>query len=280
MRPSVSEVSCWNWTVLRAGTLRLDGGGMFGVVPRAIWSKLSTPDEANRIGLQTNCLLLRCGDRVVLVETGCGDKWSDKSRSIFAIEERTVVDALGEQEIAPWDITDVIVTHLHFDHAGGLTKAEDGDAVPIFERATVHVQGREWDDAIANRSTMTGTYLRTHLDPIADRVSLLDGEQVILPGVRSWPMPGHTWGQQAVLIDTADGVVCFPGDVCPTRHHVGAPYSMGYDMLPYQNMLSKRLLLERAATESWTLVLDHDPDHAVFRVHAADAWFALEAVSP
>ncbi len=276
----MSDVSCWDWAVLQAGTLRLDGGGMFGVVPRAIWSRLTLPDDANRIGLQTNCLLLRSDDRTVLVETGCGDKWSAKTRTIFAIEDRTIIDALGEQGVSPGDITDVMVTHLHFDHAGGLTRVDGDDVVPVFENAAVHVQGREWEDALANRSTMTGTYLRTHLDPIADRVSLLDGEQVILPGVRSWPMPGHTWGQQAVLIDTAEGVVCFPGDVCPTRHHIGAPYSMGYDMLPYQNMLSKRLLLERAAAESWTLVLDHDPDHAVFRVHADGDWYAVEAVVP
>ena len=275
----MSEVPLWDWTVLRAGTLRLDGGGMFGVVPRAIWSRLTPPDEANRIGLQTNCLLLRCRDRVVLVETGCGGKWSDKARAIFAIEERTVADAIREQGISPGDVTDAIVTHLHFDHAGGLTKVAGEEVVPVFERADVHVQGREWEDALANRSTMTGTYLRTHLDPIADRMRLLDGEQAILPGVRSWPMPGHTWGQQAVLIDTADGVVCLPGDVCPTRHHVGAPYSMGYDMLPYQNMLSKRLLLERAAAESWTLVLDHEPGDAAFKVYADGDWYALDPLA-
>ncbi len=269
----------WNWTVLQAGSLRLDGGGMFGVVPRAIWSRLTPPDEANRIALQTNCLLLESQGHRVLVEVGCGDKWSGKSRRIFDIEERTVCDAMQEQGVSPADVSDVIVTHLHFDHAGGLTRlSEDGDAVPVFGNATVHVQGREWEDAIANRSTMTGTYLRNHLDPVADCVALLDGEQQILPGVRTLPAPGHTWGQQAILIDTADGTVCFPGDVMPTRHHVGAPYSMGYDMLPYENMLTKRSLLEQAAALSWTLVLDHDPDHAVYQAHAEKDWFALEPV--
>ena len=154
---------------------------MFGVVPRVMWSRLSPPDESNRIGLQTNCLFLKSGDQAVLIETGCGDKWSEKMRSIFAIEERTVVDALAEHGVSPSDIGDVVVTHLHFDHAGGLTRQDGDDAVPVFGSASVHVQGREWEDAIANRSTMTGTYLRTHLDPIADRVILLDGECNILP---------------------------------------------------------------------------------------------------
>jgi len=126
---------------------------------------------------------------------------------------------------------------------------------------------------------MTGTYLRTHLDPIVDSVRLLSGDEEILPGIRSLPMPGHTWGQQAVLVETEQGIVCFPGDVMPTRHHVGAPYSMGYDMLPYENMLSKRLLLERAADESWTLVLDHDPAYPVVRVHRDGDWFELETCS-
>ena len=269
----------WDWTLLRAGSLRLDGASLFGVVPRVMWSRLSPPDESNRIGLQTNCLFLKSGDQAVLIETGCGDKWSEKMRSIFAIEERTVVDALAEHGISPGDIGDVVVTHLHFDHAGGLTRQDGDEAVPVFGSASVHVQGREWEDAIANRSTMTGTYLRTHLDPIADRVILLDGECNILPGIRSWPMPGHTWGQQAILIDTDDGVVCFPGDVCPTRHHVGAPCSMGYDMLPYENMLSKRRLLDRAASESWTLVLDHEPGDATFRVHVEGNWFVLEPLN-
>ena len=249
---------------------------MFGVVPKAIWSRAVTPDSSNRIGLQTNCLLLRSDDRVVLVETGCGDKWSEKSRSIFAIENRTVVDGLREVGVSPGEVSDVIVTHLHFDHAGGLTSIDaTGQCARVFSEATVHVQGQEWEDALANRSTMTGTYLKSHLDPIVDCVNLVDGDQTILPGIRAWPMPGHTWGQQAILIETSDGIVCFPGDVCPTHHHAGAPYSMGYDMLPYQNMLSKRLLFERAAEESWTLVLDHDADNATYSVEKDGDWYTL-----
>jgi len=275
MRQPVSE-PVWTCEVLQAGSLRLDGGGMFGVVPRAVWSRLAEPDDQNRITLQTNCLLLKWGDRTVVVETGCGDKWTDKARGRFVIERRTVVDALAEHGVQPDDVTDVVVTHLHFDHAGGLTTLAEGQAVPVFGRARVHVQGREWEDALANRSTMTGTYLRDHLDPIADAVSLLDGDGEVLPGVESIMMPGHTWGQQAVLIHTSDGPVCFPGDVMPTRNHVGAPYSMGYDMLPYQNMQSKRALLERAEAASWALVLDHEPGHPVFDVLKDGDWFCLE----
>lgn len=262
-------MSSWSWRLLRAGTLRLDGGGMFGVVPRTLWSKLTAPDELNRILLATNCLLLQRDDQVVLIETGCGDKWSDKERALYAIERRTIVDALREAGVAPDAITDVIVTHLHFDHAGGLTRLDDrGAAVPTFPYARVFVQRTEWDDALANKSTMTRTYLRNHLDPIADRVRLLYGATGVpgLPGVRVLPVPGHTWGMQAVLFEDDEGTICFPGDVIPTIHHAGAAFSMGYDMMPYENMLTKKTLLARARHENWRLVLDHEPGSAIVRV--------------
>lgn len=250
---------------------------MFGVVPKALWSKLVEPDGLNRIPLQTNCLLLRGGGRTVLVETGYGDKWTDKDRAIFALEHRTVIDALHQVGVAPEEIDHVIVTHLHFDHAGGLTRlGPSGDPTPTFPRAEIVVQRTEWQDALANKSTMTRTYLRSHLDPIRDRVRLVEGATEVLPGIHVEPDPGHTWGQQMVRFDDGEGVVCFPGDVMPTANHVGLAFNMGYDMLPYENMVSKRALLERAERGGWRLVLDHEPGDPVVRVErepdAADRW--------
>lgn len=250
--------------LLRAGCFRLDGGGMFGVVPRVLWSKLVTPDERHRIPVQTNCLLLRDGRHTVLVEAGYGDKWSDKERDIWDLERRTVVDALAEVGVEPAAVTHVVVTHLHFDHAGGLTHLDDeGGLHPTFPQAEIVVQRQEWEDALANRSTMTRTYLRSHLDPIAERVRCVEGEVEVLPGLTVWPMPGHTWGQQAIRFDDGEGTVCFPGDVLPTAHHVGSAFSMGYDMLPHENMLRKTALLARAEAEAWRLVLDHEPQQPV-----------------
>lgn len=272
-------MAVWNWTLLRAGLMRLDGGGMFGVVPKALWSRLVEPDEQNRIPLQTNCLLLECDGRRVLVETGCGDKWTDKERAIYGLEQRCVLDALAEVDVSPESIDRVVVTHLHFDHAGGLTRVVDGVAVASFPNADVVVQRREWDDANANRSTMTGTYLRTHLDPVADVLCLVDGAAEVEPGLRVLPDPGHTWGQQAVLIDAADGKLCFPGDLLPTVHHLGAAWSCGYDMEPYQSKLTKTWLFERACDEGWLLVLDHEPGDAVHRLVRNDrGWYGLSKV--
>lgn len=252
----------WRVTPLRAGGFRLDGGGMFGIIPKAVWGAWSPADAENRIALNTNCLLLDDGSRKVLVEAGYGDKWTPKERAIYAMESRTIVDALRDIGVAPEAIDEVVVTHLHFDHAAGLTTLDSSGApVPTFRRASVHVQRREWDDAVANRSTMTRTYLDSHLKPIAGAVRIHDGPGEILPGIAVAPLPGHTWGQQGVLVrDESGGLTVFPGDVLPTAHHAHPSASMGYDMLPFENMLTKRALLARAADEGWRLVLDHDPN--------------------
>ncbi len=257
----------WKWTLLRAGRFGLDGGSMFGVVPKALWARRTPPDDLNRIPLQTNCLLLEGQGKRLLVETGYGDKWAAEDREIYAMQARSVLDALAEQGVRPEDIDLVLVTHLHFDHAGGLTRSGDsGEPVPSFPRAEIIVQRGEWEDALANRSTMNRTYLRSHLDPVADRIRAVEGEAEILPGLVVWPMVGHTWGQQALRFQDDDGWVCFPGDVMPTFQHSGLAWNMAYDMLPYTNMQSKQDLLERAREEGWRIVLDHEPGDPLVRV--------------
>jgi len=250
---------------------------MFGVIPKSIWSKLTPPDDLNRIALQTNCLLLddHEGTRV-LIETGFGDKWSDKERGYYDLQHRTIADAIREIGLdtsAPGTINHIIVTHLHFDHAAGLTTPGPAgppgqpslEPIPVFPNAPIHVQKTEWDDALGNKSTMSRTYLRSHLDPIAGQVVLHDGAAEVFPGagIHVEPMPGHTWGQQAVLFDDEHGTVIFPGDVIPTVNHIHPAFSLGYDMEPYTNMLTKQRLLHRAADEGIRLVLDHETGHAV-----------------
>jgi glyoxylase-like metal-dependent hydrolase (beta-lactamase superfamily II) len=274
-----AELAPSSWKVLRAGGLRLDGGGMFGLIPRSMWGRWMPPDADNRIGLAMNCVLLeRHGEggggrvRRTLVEAGAGAKWTDKERAIYEFARapdggvRTVEHALAEIGVDPSTIDDVVVTHLHFDHAGGLTRlAADGTPEAVFPRARIHVQRQEWTDALANRSTMTRTYLRTHLDPIADRVVTHQGEAEVAVGVRVMPAAGHTWGHQIVMWRDEQGMVCYAGDVIPTRHHVHLSASLGYDMLPYQTMLTKRALLEVADREGWRLVLDHEAGDCVMQ---------------
>lgn len=261
----------WKITLLRIGEFRLDAGCMFGIIPRDVWMRWLTPDEHNRMRLQQNALLLERDGRMVVVEVGIGDKMNAKERDMYAFDGRAVHDALGDVGCDPAGVSTVIVTHLHFDHAGGLTRtsAERTDHPALtFPNARIIAQKREWDDAIANRSTMHKTYLRTHLTAeVAERMHLVEGEAEVLPGIRVLPMPGHTWGQQAVAIDAANGrTVVFVPDVMPTRWHARPTTNLSYDVEAYTSMQSRIALLDMAADRNWVLVLDHEADHPVFTV--------------
>lgn len=290
-------MSGWNWRLMRCGSFRLDGGAMFGILPKPLWTRLVEPDERNRIPLQCNSLLLERDGRLVVIETGIGDKMSDKLRDIYSLERRSILDALHEADCDPADVNDVVVTHLHFDHAGGLTRrptpgtgeSADPKTPPLtFPNARIVSQRLEWDDAKANRSTMHATYLPDHLTPeVAERMELIDGppppldDRGGLPGVGDWfrfvevapgievfQVPGHTPGQQAVKITASDGrTLVFVPDVMPTAWHASPTSNLAYDMEPYVSMLQRGALLELAAREKWLLCLDHEPgEHAVFEV--------------
>jgi len=295
------------WRLLRAGPLRLDGGSMFGVVPRVLWSRDVPYDDQGRIEVAHNCLLLQRPDDParIVIETGSGNKFDEKSRRIFGLSDFWLADALAEAGCRCEEVTHAIVTHLHFDHAGGLTHRDSGgEAVPTFPNATVYVQRREWDDALVNNSVMTRTYLRENLEPIRDQVRLIESPlpfppgyhprrdeppmtspesrmTEILPGIRVLAVPGHTWGQQAVLFtDEQNRTVVFPSDLLPTAHHVGAAYNMAYDVEPYTSTVTRRWFLEAAVANDWLLVLDHEPGNPCQRVKAdGKGWFKLEEVS-
>lgn len=264
---------------LRTGSFRLDGGGMFGLIPKAMWSQWLEPDAHNRIALATRSLLVESRDGLVLVEAGSGDKWTDRERAMYELERRTAVDALGELQVDPRDIAHVVLTHLHFDHAAGLTRLGASSVESVFPNARIHVQRQEWADALANRSTMTKTYFRSHLDPVATQVELHDGACAPLAGISLIPTPGHTWGHQSILIDAHDRPVLYAGDACPTIHHAHPAASLGYDMMAYESMLSKMEILGRAHEGRWRVALDHDPAHAFARVERVDDRFRLVAES-
>lgn len=281
----------WTWKLLRAGEFWLDGGAMFGIIPRPVWLKwfpASGPgavDEAHRIPMQCNCLLLESDGKVVVIETGIGDKFPDKERALYRQEKRTVQDALREVGCAPEAVSHVVCSHLHFDHAGGLTRRatptsgpEDAPAL-VFPNAQVVTQKREWEDALANKSTMHKTYLRNHLTPeVRERVVLVEGEREVLPGLWVWNVPGHTWGQQAVrFTDDKGRTVVFVPDVMPTRLHARPTTNMAYDVESYTSMQERMRFLQRACAEKWVLVLDHEHGNPVFTVaDDGQGWFRLE----
>ncbi len=268
-------------TLIDGGALRLDGGAMFGIIPKVLWQRRSPADERNRIQLACNCLLVEWtgSERRAIIETGHGHKYDAKEQDIFAIDPaRWLAVGLEQVGVEPESITDVVLTHLHFDHAGGLTRVVDGHLRPTFSDAQVHVQMREYDDAKGGFGIMTATYRAENFDPLdgAGLWHLLEGEAEVLPGLRPLLTPGHTRGHQALLIRGRERTAVFPGDLMPTAAHVGAAYNMAYDLFPLDNRESKNRVLRQAAAEGWLIFLDHEPQTPVMRAVVEKDWYRLE----
>ena len=252
-------------TALDAGRFSLDGGTMFGVVPRSIWEKKIPPDERNRIQLGLNCLLVETPAETVLVETGVGaEKLSGKHRDIYGVDpSRGVVDALADAGVAPEAVDRVVLTHLHMDHAGGTTFQTDDGYVPAFPNARYIVQRQEWEDAVgADRQTVHGYNAESDLMPLerAGVMELVDGDAEVCRGVRVFLTPGHTKAHQSVLVQSGGEAVCFIGDLVPTRHHMHPVYIMAFDLYPRKTFKVRQQVLKRAADEGWLVAWPHDPE--------------------
>ncbi len=322
--PMTASLPRYSPTLLRAGPLRLDGGSMFGVVPRVVWSRQIPADDKGRILVAHNCLLLTradnsAGPKHVLIESGSGNKFNAKNREIFGLSDHSIESALAAESVPAEAIDHVILSHLHFDHAGGLTRlARESEAPDYiaadasmlaspniklnFPNAHITVQKREWADALVNRSVMTRTYLLENLHPLREHLNFVtspdpfpighrplrdesppspitDRMTEVLPGIHVFLVPGHTWGQQAILFHDPQGrPIVFTPDILPTTHHVGAAYNMAYDVEPYISTVTRRWFLQAAADHNWLLVLDHEPDHPCQRVEPdGKGWFKLIA---
>ncbi len=270
----------WTLHTLEAGRLWLDGGAMFGSVPRPLWSKTNPPDERSRIPLAMRCVLLEGRGRRVLVDVGLGEKSDAKFRDIFRVEdEPRLADSLAALGFGLADVTDVVLTHLHFDHAGGAT-FRDGDVLrPTLPKARYHVQRRNWENAHAPNPRERASYLADNFDPLesAGVIDWWEGEVEPWPGVRMVTAEGHTRGQQLVRIEGGGTVAYFVADLIPTASHVRVPYVMGYDVAAIETMAEKAALLGRAADEGAWIVLEHDPDTALAKPVRDGADFAWAA---
>jgi glyoxylase-like metal-dependent hydrolase (beta-lactamase superfamily II) len=238
------------------GSFRLDGGCMFGSVPKNLWSKSISSDDENRIPLVCRSLLLEDGQRKILIDVGCGDKWSDKLRQIYAIE-LAPKDSLG---FNPAEITDVVLTHLHFDHAAGISHLTPNGTVALtYPQATVHLQVANWERAQNPSPKDRASYLPDTVEPLKNaRLSLCDGTVEILPEVTVHRVDGHTPGQQWIEIGSGNERIFFPTDLIPTSHHIPLAYHMGYDVCADTLLKEKLAFLEQAIQPGVTVCFQHD----------------------
>jgi glyoxylase-like metal-dependent hydrolase (beta-lactamase superfamily II) len=255
--------------ILSDGAFALDGGAMFGVVPRVVWEKTDPPDEKNRVALGLNVALVESGGKRILVDTGMGDKWGEKERRMYRLDRSTtLLGSLRAVGVAPEDIDVVVNTHLHFDHSGGNTREEDGKTVPVFPRARYVVQMGEWEDATHPHERSRASYRVENFVPLAEsrQLETVQGEVEVAPGVRVVPVGGHTAYHQMVLVEGGGKTLAIPTDLLPTTSHLPLPFVMGYDLFPVGTLEAKRRLLERAAREGWMLLFYHDPRVPLGRV--------------
>lgn len=265
---------------LDAGLQRLDGGAMFGVVPKVLWEKRIPADPRNRIPLAMRCLLVEAPGELVLVDNGAGNKEADRFRDIYGLENEgsptRLEDALRQAGQSPDDVTIVVNTHLHFDHAGGNTyRDEAGEVRLAFPRARYVVQRGEWEYSRQRNERIQASYLKHNIEPVerSGRFEFVEGELEVLPGLRLLPTPGHTPHHQSVLLESEGERACFLADLIPTVAHLPLPWIMGYDVEPLVTLETKRTVLERARREDWLLVFEHDPETAWGRLD-------LEAATP
>jgi glyoxylase-like metal-dependent hydrolase (beta-lactamase superfamily II) len=275
---------------IHAGVQRLDGGAMFGVVPKPLWEKRIVPDERNRIPLAMRCLLIEHPVGLVLVDTGLGNKEPPKFHDIYGIQNagldgRTwLEDGLRSLGYRAEDVALVVNTHLHFDHAGGNSYVDaEGVVRPTFPNARYVVQTGEYGFATRTTERTAASYLEPNFVPLRD-AGVLDevvGEAVLADGIRVLPTPGHTPFHQSVLVTSAGESLCFLGDVVPTSAHLPLPWIMGYDVEPLVTLESKRWLLRRAQEEGWHVLFEHDPVVSFGRVaHDGKAYILERDAAP
>jgi glyoxylase-like metal-dependent hydrolase (beta-lactamase superfamily II) len=258
------------WTIhaIQAGGQRLDGGAMFGVVPKPLWERRMAPDARNRIQLGMRCLLIEHEVGPVLIDTGAGNKESEKFHDIYGVENRgergptALEDGLLDVGVRPEDVALVINSHLHFDHAGGNTLLEtDGRLRPAFANARYVVQAGELAYASHTNERTAGSYFPHNFVPLveAGRFDLIEGEREIVPGIRSLPTPGHTPFHQSLLLESDGARAVYLADLVPTVAHLPLPWIMGYDVEPLVTLETKRRILARAQAEDWLAIFEHDP---------------------
>ncbi len=265
---------------LRDGFFHLDGGAMFGVVPKVLWEKKFPADSQNRIELGLNSILIKTAGSLILVETGIGTSLDKKFSDYYSVERKPgLIPSLQRLGLRAEDIDVVIDTHLHFDHCGGNTiKNEKGEDVPAFPRAQYIIQKKEWEYGLRPSERDRQSYLKGTFFPLqkCGLLRLVDGDEEVAEGVSVVLVPGHTSGHQCVKVRSKNKVFFVLGDLVPTSAHVGLSYIMSYDLFPLETLENKRRVFEQAIEEDWMLGFVHDPQHFFGKVKRIEDKYAFE----
>ncbi len=268
---------------IETGDIKLDGGAMFGVVPKTLWSRGIEADEKNRIAMAMRCLLIKSNatGKVYLIDNGVGTKFNEKMMNIYQIDfsEKTLEGSLKAQGFDFSDITDIIFTHLHFDHCGGTSFFnKEGELEYAFPNATYHINIRHWETAINPNAREHASFLKENIQPLknSSHVNLVDDYFEFEAGLSTLIANGHTLGQQLPKIEADGKTIIFVADLLPTHVHLPLPWVMGYDMRPIDTLNEKKAFLDKAVQENWYLYLEHDLDKEIITVGSENGRYFMK----
>ena len=258
----------------------LDGGAMFGIIPKPLWEKESPADEMNRIGMVTRSLLLVSDSRKILIDTGNGTKWDEKYKKIYNIDTSryNIESSLAKYGFTATDITDVFCTHLHFDHVGGNTKIEDGKIVPTFPNAKYWVSQENWNLANHPSQKDSGSFMEIDWKVLAENgmIEIVDGQESFIDGIEPYLTYGHTTGLMHPVISDANRSVFYGADIFPMVAHIPVPWVMAYDIHPVVTVQEKERLLSKIVNENWVLFFEHDPNIQACTIHQDGKHFKMK----